>query len=64
MTPEVAAMFEMQLGLELELGPDMVPTGRSRSSQWTRRTLRFQAVPPSQRGDAPFEKRGFVVYRK
>ena len=29
-------------------------TGRTRASQWVRRTLRFQAVPPSQRGDAPF----------
>lgn len=29
-------------------------TGCVRRSQWIRRTMRYQAVPPSERGDAPF----------
>jgi hypothetical protein len=32
-------------------------TGRTRTSQWVRQTLRLHAVPPSERGDAPFVAR-------
>lgn len=41
--------------IEYELDPATFErTGRTRQTQWARRTLRREAVPPSERGDAPF----------
>jgi hypothetical protein len=36
--------------LEYELDADGQRTGRTRTSQWVRKTMRWQAVPPSERG--------------
>lgn len=42
------------LAIEHELDPaTMMRTGRTRRAQF-QRTLRWQAVPPSERGDMPF----------
>lgn len=41
-------------GREYELDANGEPTGRSRRAQF-RRTMRYQAVPPSQREAMPFE---------
>jgi hypothetical protein len=44
----------MKRALEYELDADGQRTGRTRTSQWVRQTMRYQAVPPSERGDAGF----------